>query len=189
MPFLPSLADHATMADFSEIFDQVPKVANKQILFRGPSSLTMGERELIMAFVSGLNSCDLCYDVHSKCSCAMGIEQAVLDKISSEQKLEFDDTRIAPILLYVQKLTRRPGKMNQKDVDRVLAAGFDESALVDAIGICAFANMMNRMVCAAGIQGTQQYREKVTDIRVAKAKKIKMKEGGSRKNASEASNL
>src|SRR5436853_5737983 len=36
-----------------------------EVLLRGPNTLTRGERELIAAYVSGLNECDFCRDSHS----------------------------------------------------------------------------------------------------------------------------
>ena len=36
-----------------------------QVLMRGPSPFSEGERELIGAYVSGLNACDFCYGEHA----------------------------------------------------------------------------------------------------------------------------
>ena len=41
-----------------------------EVLLRGPSTLTRGERELIAAYVSALNDCRYCSGSHSACAAA-----------------------------------------------------------------------------------------------------------------------
>jgi alkylhydroperoxidase family enzyme len=41
-----------------------------EVLLRGPGTLTRGERELIAAYVSGLNDCQYCSSSHSACAAA-----------------------------------------------------------------------------------------------------------------------
>src|SRR5258708_39965664 len=41
-----------------------------EVLLRGPGPLTRGERELIAAYVSGLNDCQYCSSSHSACAAA-----------------------------------------------------------------------------------------------------------------------
>src|SRR6266568_294875 len=41
-----------------------------EVLLRGPSTLTRGERELIAACVSALNDCQYCSSSHSACAAA-----------------------------------------------------------------------------------------------------------------------
>ena len=41
-----------------------------EVLLRGPSTLTRGERELIAAYVSALNDCTYCASSHSACAAA-----------------------------------------------------------------------------------------------------------------------
>src|SRR5262245_15874929 len=41
-----------------------------EVLLRGPSTLTRGERELIAAYVSALNDCQYCSSSHSACAAA-----------------------------------------------------------------------------------------------------------------------
>src|SRR5258707_12625174 len=41
-----------------------------EVLLRGPSTLTRGERELIAAYISALNDCRYCASSHSACAAA-----------------------------------------------------------------------------------------------------------------------
>jgi hypothetical protein len=50
--------------------------------------------------------------------------------------------------------------MTAADAASVTAAGWSEDALFDAICICGFSNLMNRVVDAVGIEGTEdEHRE------------------------------
>ncbi len=67
MTFLPSLPDDAVLLDVFRAFPQTarPLLEYHQALLRGPSPLSVAERELIAAFVSGLNACRYCHGVHT----------------------------------------------------------------------------------------------------------------------------
>jgi hypothetical protein len=57
-------------------------------------------------------------------------------------------------------MTRTPSRMTAADAAEVLAAGWSDDALFDAICVCGFNNLMNRIVDAVGIVGTdEEHRE------------------------------
>jgi len=72
MPLLRSLPENASLADlrslFADLTDKLRPYAEH--LMRGPSPFTPAERELIAAYVSGVNSCRYCHGVHSHVACA-----------------------------------------------------------------------------------------------------------------------
>jgi alkylhydroperoxidase family enzyme len=59
MAHLPSLPRDATLLDVFRKFPETctPLLEFHEVLLRGPSPFTEGERELIAAYVSGLNGC------------------------------------------------------------------------------------------------------------------------------------
>jgi uncharacterized peroxidase-related enzyme len=128
-------------------------------LMRGPSPLSPGERELIAAFVSGVNSCRYCHGAHSLVARAFGVDEAVL--VTSLDDIEVAspvDARLKPILRYVRKLTETPSRMTAADAAAVYDAGWSDEALLHAIAVCAYFNNMNRLVEGAGIVGnTEEY--------------------------------
>ena len=65
--------------------------------------------------------------------------------------------RLKPVLRYVGKLTRTPSRITPADAEPVLAAGWSEQALHDAIMVCALFNLMNRMVDGHGIRADASY--------------------------------
>jgi AhpD family alkylhydroperoxidase len=67
MALLRSLPENATLADlrctYADLLEKLRPYGHR--LMRGPSPLSPGERELIAAFVSGVNSCRYCHGAHS----------------------------------------------------------------------------------------------------------------------------
>ncbi|GHJ36919.1 carboxymuconolactone decarboxylase family protein [Streptomyces sp. TS71-3] len=159
MPFLPSLPDNATVMDVLRAFPEPagPLVDYQQVVLRGPSPLSVGERELIAAYVSGLNACRYCHGVHGAVAEAFGIEEGVLAALLADVASAPVDDRLKPLFAYVRKLTETPGRMAAADAEAVFAAGWEEKALYDAVSVCALFNFMNRIVEGFGITAPDSY--------------------------------
>jgi uncharacterized peroxidase-related enzyme len=120
---------------------------------RNVSGLLPRDKELIAAYVSGLNACQYCYGVHSETTKAFGIDAALLEQLLSDFEAAPVDARLKPILTYARKLTLQPAMMTQADADAVFAAGWGEAELHDAVlTICLF-NFMNRLLEGHGVKG------------------------------------
>ncbi|MEE8545494.1 MAG: carboxymuconolactone decarboxylase family protein, partial [Alphaproteobacteria bacterium] len=67
MAHLRSLPEDATLRDvFATYADQMLHLNGfAEAVMRGPCQLSEGERELIAAYVSGLNACTYCLGVHA----------------------------------------------------------------------------------------------------------------------------
>lgn len=72
---------------------------------RGPSTLTLGERELIAAFVSGVNSCRYCHGTHARVAHGFGVDDGVFASLMDDIDRAPVEARLKPILRYVRKLT------------------------------------------------------------------------------------
>ncbi len=74
------------------------------------------------------------------------------DRVAEDfEKAGLDGRRLA-MLRYAAKLTRTPGEMTRKDIDRLRAANFSDEdvlALVEVTGYYAYAN---RIVDALGVE-------------------------------------
>jgi alkylhydroperoxidase family enzyme len=86
----------------------------------------------------------------------LGVDEATFDQLVVSIDAAPIEETMKPLLHYVQKLTRTPSEMTADDVEVVRAAGWSEDAIFDAICICGFANLMNRVVDAVGIEGTEE---------------------------------
>jgi uncharacterized peroxidase-related enzyme len=162
MPYLPSLPANAALL---EVFRAYPETAGplivdyQEVLLRGPSPLSVAERELIAAYVSVVNSCGYCHRVHTATATAFGIGEGTLTALLTDIDTAPVDERLKPLLHYVEKLTRTrtPSRMTETDAAAVFAAGWDERALHDAVSVCALFNFMNRFVDGLGISASADY--------------------------------
>jgi AhpD family alkylhydroperoxidase len=50
--------------------------------------LTPKDKELIAAYVSGLNACQYCYGVHAQTALAFGVSEGVLTQLLAEKALD-----------------------------------------------------------------------------------------------------
>lgn len=157
MPLIPSLPEKATLFD---LFTRFPDFAqylspNNEYVMRGPSPLSVKDRELIAAFVSSINSCDYCAGSHAEAAKAFGVAERTLDLLLEDIDTAPVDAKLRPILKYVEKLTRTPARMIAADAEAVLSAGWNEEALFSAVLVCCVFNFMNRLVDGCGLVATK----------------------------------
>ena len=159
MPYLPSLPENAALVDVFRAYPDTagPLIDYHEVLLRGPSPLSVAERELIAAYVSGVNSCGYCHGVHTATAAAFGIPEQTLTALLTDIDTSPVDERLKPLLHYVGKLTRTPSRMTEADAAAVFAAGWDDRALHDAVSVCALFNFMNRLVDGLGISAGPDY--------------------------------
>lgn len=153
MSLFPSLPNTPHLGDVFKAFPETvgPILQYHEILLRGESPLTIGERELIAAYVSGLNACTFCFGSHKIIASRFGIDEVVIDALVSDIESAEIDEKLKPILRYVQKLTLLPAKLVADDAKAVFDAGWSERALYDAIQVCAIFNFMNRIIEGTGV--------------------------------------
>ena len=160
MSFLKSLPPDAGLLRIFQSFPNParPLIEYHEALLRGESPLTVKERELIAAYVSGVNACQYCHGVHSQTAVALGIEPELLEQLLADPASTAGiDDRLRPVLAFVRKLTLTPSKMVPADAEAVFAAGWDDRALHDAVSICALFNCMNRLADGFGVPAPESY--------------------------------
>ena len=154
MSFLKSLPTDAGLPQIFRAFPESarPLLEYQEALLRGESPFSVAERELIAAYVSGLNNCDYCRAVHSRTAVALGIPANTIDQVFAKAEMEVVDPRMRPVLAFTRKVTLSPATITTADTDAVFAAGWNDRALHDAVAICALLNLMNRLVNGLGIE-------------------------------------
>ena len=153
MSYLPS---NPGLADLAGVFAKYPR--RGILLFKlledikmNCSPLGQELRELIIAYISGLNRSEFCYSTHKALCSEWGVDVAVFDQLRIDIDSAGVDENIKPILHYVKKLTLAPDQITQVDAQRIFDAGWDERTFLDCISICAIVNCMNRFVIGLGI--------------------------------------
>ncbi|HEY6634787.1 MAG TPA: peroxidase-related enzyme [Acidimicrobiia bacterium] len=118
-----------------------------EVLLRGDSTLTRGERELIAAYVSRLNDCDFCAWSHGAFA-AHQLEDG--DDVVAAVHADADS---APVSEKVRTLLRIAGKVQVSglevtvdDVTTARAAGASDMEIHDTVLIAAAFCMFNRYV-------------------------------------------
>jgi len=153
MKIFPSLPSDAKLPDVFQRFPNIilPLLELSDRILRDQSPLTVAERELIAAYVSGLNACRYCFGGHQLAAEAFGVDPVLFDGLMENPDSSEVGDQLKPILDYVRKLTESPSRISSTDAERVYAVGWDEQALFDAISVCALFNFMNRLVEGSGI--------------------------------------
>lgn len=116
---------------------------------RGPSTWTIGERELMAAMVAKWNSCTFCLGAHG------AIAEKELPTAAVDGTLA--DFRAAPIpnglkatLGFLEKMTLRPRDLTPENARAVLRAGVTPRDLTDAIAVASLFNIITRYADALG---------------------------------------
>ncbi len=117
-----------------------------QILLRGSSSLTEGERELIATIVSHGNECNFCVNAHTAAA------DRLLQESGTAQKVK-DDILTAPVsnkmkaLLIIASQTRQSGlAVTNAAIEQAKAAGATDIEIHDTVLIAALFCLYNRYV-------------------------------------------
>lgn len=168
MAFLHSLSPSASLLDVFKAFPDTarPLIEYHEVLMRGPSPLSVAQRELIAAYVSGLNACAYCHGVHQATAEAFGVPEGLLAALLHDLDRAPVEESVRPVLHYVRKLTLTPNRIGQGDADAVFAAGWSDHALHDAACVCGLFSLMNRMVSGLGVEAGAAY-QKLAGSRLA----------------------
>jgi uncharacterized peroxidase-related enzyme len=153
MSRFPSLPDNTVLGDVFKRFPKgvLPLCEYHDIFLRADSEISVAEREMLAAYVSGLNACNYCHGSHQIIAETHGIDAKIFDKLINDPENSGVDAKFFPLLAYLKKLTETPSKMTDKDAEAVFAVGWSEDALYDAICICAIFNAMNRIIEGTGV--------------------------------------
>jgi len=153
MAKLPSLPDNAHISDLFRAFplSRDAMMAFTDVVMRGDGVLDIGTREMIAAYVSGLNRCTFCHGSHLIYAKAFGIDEAALLAALDDLNSAPFDGKTAALLDYIRKLNTLPSRITQNDIDAVLGAGWSQQAVFEAVQIAGLFNMMNRIIEGTGV--------------------------------------
>jgi uncharacterized peroxidase-related enzyme len=134
-----------------------------EVLLRGPSTLSSGERELIASYTSGRNDCHFCQSSHAA---------AAAHHLGGDEELVYgamDDPEGAPISAKLKALLAIAGKVREggltvgeADVARAREEGATDKEIHDTVLIAAAFCMYNRYVdglATFALPQREEYRE------------------------------
>lgn len=158
MPFFSSLPEDAGARHIRALNPATGRalIEFHSAVLRTDSQLTARDKELIAAFVSGLNAWQYCFGVHKETAKSIGLEESLIEALLVDLDNAPVDAKIKPLLDYARVLTLTPTKALQRHVDAIFAAGWTERDLHDAIlTVCLF-NFMNRLLDGHGVKGSDE---------------------------------
>jgi uncharacterized peroxidase-related enzyme len=127
-----------------------PLGALANALLHAPNSLSAGDRELIAAYVSHLNSCVFCHSSHAAiAACHLGDEAIVRSVVSDPEQAAISDKMKA--LLAIAAHVQQGGRsVTADDIARARSEGATDVEIHDAVLIAAAFCMYNRYVDGLG---------------------------------------
>jgi len=118
-----------------------------EVLLRGPSTLTRGERELIAAHVSALNDCRYCSSSHSACAAAqLPGGMALVEQVRADPASAPVSARLKALLDIAAAVRLSGHAVTGELVDGARDAGATDIEIHDTVLIAATFCMLNRYV-------------------------------------------
>jgi AhpD family alkylhydroperoxidase len=116
---------------------------------RGPSTWSVGDRELMAAFVAKANRCEFCIKAHSAVAQRAYGDGKSVSALLSDLDMAGIEKPLRATLLMLGKLMRE-NAVDADDMRAVLAAGASRQQIEDALAVCFSFNVMGRLADAFG---------------------------------------
>jgi uncharacterized peroxidase-related enzyme len=121
------------------------------VLLRGTSSLTPGERETIAAYVSSGNECTFCMRSHAAVARHhLGDKRDLVDAVLAGDAGDMMSPKLSALLTIAEKVRRNGREVTTEDVTLARDNGADDKAIHDTVLIAAAFSMYNRYVDGLG---------------------------------------
>jgi uncharacterized peroxidase-related enzyme len=118
-----------------------------EVLLRGPSTLTRGERELIAAYVSSRNDCSYCTASHSAFAAAQLPEgMTLVDQVCADPDTAPVTPKLAALLRIAGAVQQSGKAVREEDVAAAREAGATDLEIHDTVLIAAAFCLFNRYV-------------------------------------------
>jgi uncharacterized peroxidase-related enzyme len=118
---------------------------------RGPSARTVGDRELMAAYVSKVNESAFCVGAHTATARQAYQDGPRVAAVLSDLESAPVEEPLRATLRLLGKLTAE-GKLSAEDMREVLAAGVSPQQVEDALAVCAAFNTTDRLADAFGFE-------------------------------------
>jgi uncharacterized peroxidase-related enzyme len=116
---------------------------------RGPSAWSVGDRELMAAFVSKQNECEYCMRAHSAVAARAYQDEERVSAVLADLEAAPIEEPLRATLRMLRKLSREQ-RADVDDMRALLAAGVSRGQIEDALAVAFAFNTMNRLADAFG---------------------------------------
>jgi uncharacterized peroxidase-related enzyme len=137
------LPDAARVALYHKNFFGSPMGHWTQAAMRGPSTWSVGERELMAAMIAKWNSCPFCVGAHGAVA-AKTMERSLVDAVLADYRSAPISEFLKSTLAFLEIMTQHPVELSVEHAKAALRSGVTDQALADAIAIGALFNIITR---------------------------------------------
>jgi uncharacterized peroxidase-related enzyme len=138
LAFRPQAAYHLRELSHELMFDEAP--------------IAPALRELIAAYTSSLNRCDFCMNAHAAVASHLYGDPELVQSVLRDPDTAPLDEKEKILFRFVRKLTLASGSIVDADISTLKQAGWDDTSIYYAIGVCALFNFYNRFVSGNGVK-------------------------------------
>jgi uncharacterized peroxidase-related enzyme len=118
-----------------------------EVLLRGPSTLTSGEREMIATFVSTRNECFFCQTSHRAAAAHhLDCDYTLVDAVRFDYQNAAVSKKLKALLAIAGKVQQGGKNVSEDDIFRAREAGATDLEIHDTVLIAAAFCMYNRYV-------------------------------------------
>jgi uncharacterized peroxidase-related enzyme len=118
-----------------------------EVLLRGPSTLTSGEREMIATYVSSQNDCYFCQTVHGAAAAHhLGGNETLVQDVKRNFEQAGVSDKLKALLAIAGKVQKGGKQVTNEDVERARGKGATDKEIHDTVLIAAAFCMYNRYV-------------------------------------------
>ncbi|WP_133989463.1 carboxymuconolactone decarboxylase family protein [Dinghuibacter silviterrae] len=141
------LPDAAKLVFYRPGYYGAPAKKFTHAAMRGPSAWSVGDRELMAAYVSSLNRCSFCIKAHGAVAAGAYNDRAKVDAVLADPATAAIEEPLRATLLLLGKLTRE-NTIAADDIRVTMTAGVSASQIEDALAVCFAFNVTNRLADA-----------------------------------------
>jgi uncharacterized peroxidase-related enzyme len=141
------LPDAARLVFYRPDFYGTLMTAFTQEAMRGPSAWSIGDRELMAAYVAKMNECEFCIKAHTAVAAKAYQDEARVNMALSDLETAPIEEPLRATLRLLGKLTRNH-TVDENDMREVLAAGVSPEQIEDALAVSFAFNTTARLADA-----------------------------------------
>jgi uncharacterized peroxidase-related enzyme len=138
------LPDAARIVFYRPDFYGTPMTTFTQAAMRGPSAWSVGDRELMAAYVAKVNECEFCVKAHTAVATLAYQDEARVAAVLADLETAPIEDPLRATLCLLGKLSREH-TVDVNDMRAVLAAGVTREQVEDALAVCFAFNMTTRL--------------------------------------------
>ncbi|AUH70310.1 MULTISPECIES: peroxidase-related enzyme [Gordonia] len=126
-------------------------------LMLADSGLSKLEREMIAVVVSSINKCYYCLTAHGAAVRQLSGDPELGELLVMNFRAADLSDRHRAMLLFAEKMTEQPSKLDAADREALRAVGFTDRDIFDISSTAAFFNMTNRVASGIDMRPNPEY--------------------------------